>query len=141
MDPGLSFKSSNFEVCPGLFPVALGFAAGFAIISLARMACIFLLLLAPSFFFRFFWFGIAVPCINCADQFPFSGEVFFQFLYFDDSHSANSLNSRTDKLVHYLQKERALYVLPLVGEDSYISHREEEQQVGGRMVGSRPPAA
>ena len=53
MAPGRSFGNPTLEVCPGLLPVAVGFGAGFAIISLARIACNFLFLLAPSFFLRF----------------------------------------------------------------------------------------
>src|SRR5689334_4874101 len=56
--PGRSCNNSNLDVCPGFFPVAVGFGAGLAFISLARIARTFLLLLAPAFFFRFFWFGI-----------------------------------------------------------------------------------
>jgi hypothetical protein len=50
--PGLSFTESRLEVWPLCFPVALGFGAGLAKASFALIACIFLLLLTPFFFFR-----------------------------------------------------------------------------------------
>jgi hypothetical protein len=52
--PGRSCNNSNLDVWPGLFPVAVAFDVGLASASLARMAFIFLVLLAPAFFFRFF---------------------------------------------------------------------------------------
>ena len=70
MAPGRSCNNSNFEVWPGRFPVAVGFGDGLASASFVLIAFIFLFLLAPSFFFRFPWFGIVVPPMLAADRFP-----------------------------------------------------------------------
>src|SRR5436309_2396323 len=59
--PGLSWVRSNLDARPDNFPVAVLGGAGFASASLALMACNFLLLFAPSFFFRCFWFGMHYP--------------------------------------------------------------------------------
>lgn len=77
MPPGRSCNNSNFEVWPGRFPVAVGFGDGLASASLVLIAFIFLFLLAPSFFFRFPWFGIVVPpqCWLQID-FRFSEKIF-----------------------------------------------------------------
>src|SRR6516164_11792975 len=56
--PGRSCSNSNLEVCPGLFPVAVGFDGGFASASLALIAFSFLFLFPPFFFFRCFWLGM-----------------------------------------------------------------------------------
>ena len=58
-------------------------------------------------------------------NFRFFEPTFFQFLYFAESRLANPLNSLTHNLVQHLQKGWLLYEFPLVGEDSYVSHREK----------------
>src|SRR5204863_9936862 len=63
--PGRSCNISNFEGCPGLLPVAVGFDAGFANASLALIARIFLLLFSPFFFLRCFWLGMPTPFECC----------------------------------------------------------------------------
>jgi hypothetical protein len=46
-------------------PVAVGGRRGAAFASFARMACVFLILFTPAFFFRCFWFGIVPPVQLC----------------------------------------------------------------------------
>jgi len=56
--PARSRSFSRFEVSRMPLPVALFGRRGAAVASLARMACVFLILLTPAFFFRCLWFGI-----------------------------------------------------------------------------------
>ena len=93
IDPGRSCSNSNLDVSPGFFPVAVGFAAGLAFVSLARIARTFLLLFVPSFFFRFFWFGMVSPfLIFLQINFRFFGKIKFQFSDFLQVTSAKLLN-------------------------------------------------
>jgi len=68
--PARSLTFSRFEVSRIPLPVADGGRRGAAVASLARIACVFLILFTPAFFFRCFWFGIVPPSLLNSAELP-----------------------------------------------------------------------